>query len=94
MAAPESVRPVLIRDPANASVPSAGFAHLFRSHSAASIVSVSLDFLTVFLDQGKVRFFGTMEEMERSDDPMVREFLVLDELILPQPREPFAAAAP
>jgi phospholipid/cholesterol/gamma-HCH transport system ATP-binding protein len=48
----------------------------------------------VFLDQGKVRFFGTMEEMERSDDPMVREFLTLDELILPQPREPFATAAP
>jgi phospholipid/cholesterol/gamma-HCH transport system ATP-binding protein len=43
----------------------------------------------VFLDQGKVRFFGTMEEMERSDDPTVREFLVLDELILPQ----LAAAA-
>jgi phospholipid/cholesterol/gamma-HCH transport system ATP-binding protein len=48
----------------------------------------------VFLDQGKVRFFGTMEEMERSDDPDVREFLVLDELILPQPREPVATAAP
>jgi phospholipid/cholesterol/gamma-HCH transport system ATP-binding protein len=38
----------------------------------------------LFLDQGKARFFGTMEEMERSDDPTIREFLVLDELILPQ----------
>jgi phospholipid/cholesterol/gamma-HCH transport system ATP-binding protein len=48
----------------------------------------------VFLDQGKVRFFGTMEEMERSDDPAVREFLVLDELILPQVRPQLTAAAP
>jgi phospholipid/cholesterol/gamma-HCH transport system ATP-binding protein len=47
----------------------------------------------VFLDQGKVHFFGTMEEMERSDDPTVREFLLLDQLILPQPRPPFAAAS-
>jgi phospholipid/cholesterol/gamma-HCH transport system ATP-binding protein len=48
----------------------------------------------VFLDQGKVRFFGTMEEMERSDDPTVREFLVLDELILPQLGPQLTAAAP
>jgi phospholipid/cholesterol/gamma-HCH transport system ATP-binding protein len=46
----------------------------------------------VFLDQGKVRFFGTMAEMEVSDDPIVREFLVLDELILP-PRHPREAVA-
>jgi phospholipid/cholesterol/gamma-HCH transport system ATP-binding protein len=48
----------------------------------------------VFLDQGKVRFFGTMEEMEASDDPTVQEFLRLDELILPRPRQPEAIAAP
>jgi phospholipid/cholesterol/gamma-HCH transport system ATP-binding protein len=48
----------------------------------------------VFLDQGKVRFFGTMEEMERSDDPVVREFLVLDELILPQLGPEWTAATP
>jgi phospholipid/cholesterol/gamma-HCH transport system ATP-binding protein len=38
----------------------------------------------VFLHQGKARFFGTMEEMERSDDPILKEFLTLDELILPK----------
>jgi phospholipid/cholesterol/gamma-HCH transport system ATP-binding protein len=38
----------------------------------------------VFLHQGKARFFGTMEEMERSDDPILQEFLTLDELILPK----------
>jgi phospholipid/cholesterol/gamma-HCH transport system ATP-binding protein len=37
----------------------------------------------VFLDQGKARFFGTMEEMEKCPDPTVQEFLLLDELILP-----------
>src|SRR5712675_1957457 len=29
----------------------------------------------VFLHQGKVRFFGTMEEMERSSDPILKELL-------------------
>ncbi len=37
----------------------------------------------VFLDQGKARFFGTMEEMEKSQDPIIQEFLLLDELVLP-----------
>jgi len=37
----------------------------------------------VFLDQGKARFFGTMDEMEASQDPMLQEFLTLDELALP-----------
>jgi phospholipid/cholesterol/gamma-HCH transport system ATP-binding protein len=37
----------------------------------------------VFLHQGKARFFGTMEEMDRSDDPVLKEFLQLDELVLP-----------
>jgi phospholipid/cholesterol/gamma-HCH transport system ATP-binding protein len=37
----------------------------------------------VFLHEGKARFFGTMEEMERSDDPILQEFLALDSLILP-----------
>jgi phospholipid/cholesterol/gamma-HCH transport system ATP-binding protein len=37
----------------------------------------------VFLDQGKARFFGTMEEMEKSSDPMIQEFLTLDALVLP-----------
>ncbi len=37
----------------------------------------------VFLHGGKARFFGTMEEMEQSDDEVLREFLTLDELVLP-----------
>jgi phospholipid/cholesterol/gamma-HCH transport system ATP-binding protein len=37
----------------------------------------------VFLHQGNAHFFGTMAEMERSDDPVLREFLSLDELVLP-----------
>ena len=34
----------------------------------------------VFLHQGKVLFFGTMEEMERSSEPLLQEFLAMDEL--------------
>lgn len=37
----------------------------------------------VFLHEGKARFFGTTDEMERSEDPVLREFLALDELTLP-----------
>ena len=37
----------------------------------------------VFLHEGKARFFGTMEEMESSEDPVLKEFLALDELVLP-----------
>jgi phospholipid/cholesterol/gamma-HCH transport system ATP-binding protein len=37
----------------------------------------------VFLHQGRVRFFGTMDEMERSADPVLKEFLALDALVMP-----------
>lgn len=37
----------------------------------------------VFLHQGEARFFGTVQEMDQSDDPVLREFLTLDELVLP-----------
>ena len=37
----------------------------------------------VFLHGGKAHFFGTMEEMERSEDPILKEFLALDELVTP-----------
>ncbi|HXE09685.1 MAG TPA: ATP-binding cassette domain-containing protein [Acidobacteriaceae bacterium] len=37
----------------------------------------------VFLHQGEARFFGTVEEMDASDDPVLREFLTLDALVLP-----------
>ena len=37
----------------------------------------------VFLHQGEARFFGTMEEMEKSQDEVIQEFLTLDELVLP-----------
>lgn len=36
----------------------------------------------VFLHEAKVLFFGTYPEMEKSDEPIVREFLELDELKL------------
>src|SRR3984885_6306743 len=35
----------------------------------------------VFLSAGKAIFFGPMEEMERCQDPIVQEFLRLDELV-------------
>ena len=37
----------------------------------------------VFLHQGEARFFGTMEEMDRTEDPILKEFLALDALVLP-----------
>lgn len=37
----------------------------------------------VFLSAGRVVFFGTMAEMEQSQDPTVQEFLALDELVMP-----------
>jgi phospholipid/cholesterol/gamma-HCH transport system ATP-binding protein len=37
----------------------------------------------VFLNAGKAIFFGTMAEMERSSDPILQEFLALDELVVP-----------
>jgi len=37
----------------------------------------------VFLHQGDARFFGTVEEMDGSEDPVLQEFLSMDELVLP-----------
>jgi phospholipid/cholesterol/gamma-HCH transport system ATP-binding protein len=37
----------------------------------------------VFLSAGKAIFFGTMAEMEQSKDPILQEFLALDELLIP-----------
>jgi phospholipid/cholesterol/gamma-HCH transport system ATP-binding protein len=37
----------------------------------------------VFLHEGTVHFFGTTEGMKASDDPVLKEFLALDELVLP-----------
>ena len=37
----------------------------------------------VFLHEGRALFFGTMDEMEGSDDPVLRQFLDLDALVLP-----------
>jgi len=36
----------------------------------------------VFLHEGKVLFFGTFAEMEKSEEPIVKEFLEMDELRL------------
>jgi phospholipid/cholesterol/gamma-HCH transport system ATP-binding protein len=38
----------------------------------------------LFLHQAKAHFFGTMEEMKASDDKILRQFLELDTLVLPQ----------
>jgi phospholipid/cholesterol/gamma-HCH transport system ATP-binding protein len=37
----------------------------------------------LFLHEAKAHFFGTMPEMEKSDDPVIRQFLDLDALVLP-----------
>ena len=37
----------------------------------------------VFLHEGKAIFFGTMAEMEKSDHPILQEFLELDMLRIP-----------
>ena len=37
----------------------------------------------VFLHEGRVRFFGTTEEMRASEDPILHEFFSMDELVLP-----------
>lgn len=37
----------------------------------------------LFLHEGKALFFGTMEQMEASENPVLKEFLSLDELLLP-----------
>jgi phospholipid/cholesterol/gamma-HCH transport system ATP-binding protein len=37
----------------------------------------------VFLHEGTVHFFGTTQEMRASKDPILQEFLALDELVLP-----------
>lgn len=38
----------------------------------------------LFLHQGRAEFFGTMDEMKRSDDEVLQQFLELDALALPQ----------
>jgi phospholipid/cholesterol/gamma-HCH transport system ATP-binding protein len=38
----------------------------------------------LFLHQAKAHFFGTMQEMEQSDDEIVRQFLELDALVIPE----------
>ena len=42
----------------------------------------------VFLHEGEARFFGTMEEMEKSKDEVLQEFLTLDALVLPSKDAP------
>ncbi len=37
----------------------------------------------LFLHEAKAHFFGTMDEMQESDDPIIRQFLELDALVLP-----------
>jgi phospholipid/cholesterol/gamma-HCH transport system ATP-binding protein len=37
----------------------------------------------VFLHEGTARFFGTIKELQSTTDPILKEFLALDELVLP-----------
>jgi phospholipid/cholesterol/gamma-HCH transport system ATP-binding protein len=37
----------------------------------------------LFLHEGTARYFGTMKGMSESDDPVLRQFLELDDLVLP-----------
>ncbi len=37
----------------------------------------------LFLHEAKAHFFGTMEDMHQSEDPIIRQFLELDALVLP-----------
>lgn len=37
----------------------------------------------LFLHEGKAHYFGTMKGMEESDDPVLKQFLELDDLVLP-----------
>src|SRR5207237_1435616 len=48
----------------------------------------------VFLHEGKAIFFGPMHEWERSQQPVLQEFLKLDELRLPGKGGPPASAPP
>ncbi len=38
----------------------------------------------LFLHEGKARFFGTLDELDKSDDEVVRDFMAMDELVLPE----------
>ena len=38
----------------------------------------------LFLHEGDARFFGTLAELEQSDDEVLKDFMQLDELVLPQ----------
>ena len=48
----------------------------------------------VFLHEGKAIFFGPYRDMERSEHPVLKQFLQLDELILPGKESGFLSANP
>ena len=37
----------------------------------------------LFLHEGTARFFGTLDDLEKSDDPVLKDFMGMDELVLP-----------
>ena len=61
----------------------------FQLHLTSIVVTHDMRFAkkvadrVVFLHEGSALFFGTMEEMEQSTDPILKQFLELDELVLP-----------
>ncbi len=38
----------------------------------------------LFLHEGKARFFGTLDELDKSEDEVVKDFMAMDELVLPE----------
>ncbi len=59
-------------------------------HLTSIVVTHDMRFATrladhvLFLHQGRARFFGSLEEMEKTNDEILRQFLDYDELVLPQ----------
>jgi phospholipid/cholesterol/gamma-HCH transport system ATP-binding protein len=37
----------------------------------------------LFLHEGSARFFGTLDELDKSNDPVLKDFMAMDELVLP-----------
>ena len=53
-----------------------------RAHDEFVPLAKKLANRVLFLNEGRTAFFGSVEEMEQSKEPIIREFLELDELKL------------
>lgn len=91
-AAPEAIlydEPTTMVDPLMAHTVSELILKLKRRRGLTSLVVThdmklarKLADRVVFLAEGRVAFFGTMSEMDACPDPMIQEFMQLDELVL------------